>query len=377
MNGADPRPLIAHVVHRFDVGGLENGIVNLINRMPADQVRHAVIALTDCSTFADRIEREDVRCWSLGKKPGQDPAALYRLYRLFRRLRPDIVHTRNIGTIECQVPALFARVPVRIHGEHGWDTYDPDGRNPRYRMLRRALSPIIDRYVVLSSELEIWLRENVGINSKKVVRICNGVDLERIRPVQDRDFQAAQHNLTIGTVSRLSEIKDPLNTLEAFYHLRQRLPGGQGVRLTFVGDGPMHDAVAQRVNALGLSNSVDLVAAQDDVPGWLRRFDVFVLGSRREGISNTILEAMSAGLPVVATRTGGNPELVDEGVTGFLVPPESAEALAGALECYVKSPELRAEHGRAARRRAEERFSLRGMVDAYSSLYGELHGAKA
>jgi glycosyltransferase involved in cell wall biosynthesis len=139
----------------------------------------------------------------------------------------------------------------------------------------------------------------------------------------------------------------------------------------------MHDAVAQRVNALGLSNSVDLVAAQDDVPGWLRRFDVFVLGSRREGISNTILEAMSAGLPVVATRTGGNPELVDEGVTGFLVPPESAEALAGALECYVKSPELRAEHGRAARRRAEERFSLRGMVDAYSSLYGELHGAKA
>ena len=112
-----------------------------------------------------------------------------------------------------------------------------------------------------------------------------------------------------------------------------------------------------------------LVEAQRDVEPWLRQFDIFVLGSQREGISNTILEAMAAGLPVVASRTGGNPELVEHGTTGLLVPTSCTSALVDALARYVSSDDLRAAHGAAGRQRVEERFSLTGMIEAYESLY--------
>jgi hypothetical protein len=131
--GSNPA-LIAHVVYRFGIGGLENGIVNLVNRMPASRWRHAIVALTDvCPDFVQRIERPDVRCIALGKRPGHLVRDYPRLYRLFRELGPAVVHTRNLAALEAVVPAWAARVPVRIHGEHGWDMRDPVGRRVRYR----------------------------------------------------------------------------------------------------------------------------------------------------------------------------------------------------------------------------------------------------
>ena len=127
-------PLIVHVVFRFGIGGLENGIVNLINRMPQSQWRHAVVALTEVSAeFARRIERPDVRCIALGKKDGHLVREYPRLFRLFRELEPAVVHTRNLAALEAVVPAWAAGVPVRIHGEHGWDMQDPAGKRRRYR----------------------------------------------------------------------------------------------------------------------------------------------------------------------------------------------------------------------------------------------------
>src|SRR5690348_11336852 len=119
-------PLIVHVVYRFDIGGLENGIVNLVNRMPAGRWRHAILALTSVSMrFARRIERADVRYIELGKRPGHLLREYPRLYRLFRELQPSVVHTRNLAALEAVVPAWAAGVPVRIHGEHGWHHNDP------------------------------------------------------------------------------------------------------------------------------------------------------------------------------------------------------------------------------------------------------------
>ena len=127
MQRLDPRPLIAHVVYRFDIGGLENGVVNLINRLPEDRYRHAVVALTEVTDFRRRIVRDDVEFIALAKPPGQGIREWPALHRLFRQLRPSIVHTRNIAALEASLPALMAGVPVRIHGEHGWDSADPDG----------------------------------------------------------------------------------------------------------------------------------------------------------------------------------------------------------------------------------------------------------
>src|SRR5262245_26906963 len=112
-------PLVAHVIYRLDVGGLENGVVNLINSMPTDQFRHAIVCLAGYSEFYRRIERRDVPVFNLDKSPGNSPRMHWDLWRLFRRLRPRIVHTRNLAALEAQLPAALAGVPVRIHGEHG------------------------------------------------------------------------------------------------------------------------------------------------------------------------------------------------------------------------------------------------------------------
>src|SRR5688572_1793372 len=115
------RPLIAHVVYRFDVGGLENGVLNLINHMPVESYRHAVISLTDITDFQSRIERDNVELIALNKRPGHGMKVFPRVWSLFRRMRPSIVHTRNLAALEMAIPAWTAGVPIRVHGEHGRD----------------------------------------------------------------------------------------------------------------------------------------------------------------------------------------------------------------------------------------------------------------
>lgn len=158
-----PAPLIVHVIYRLDYGGLENGLVNLLNRMPAAQFRHAVICLAGFSEFRQRIVRQDVEVYSLDKRPGKDLGAYVRLWRLLRRLRPDIVHTRNLGTIDMQWVALLAGARRRVHGEHGWEVSDLTGRNAKSLRIRRACRYAIHRYVALSQDIAQWLRTSVHV----------------------------------------------------------------------------------------------------------------------------------------------------------------------------------------------------------------------
>ena len=170
----DPnRPmLIAHVVHRFDIGGLENGVVNLIDRLPESRWRHAVLALTEVSSaFTQRGQRQDVQYVSLHKSPGHLWKLYPRLVRLFRELQPAVVHTRNLAALEAVVPAWAAGVPARIHGEHGRDGKDPNGARRRYQWVRRAYRPFVSRYVALSQDLERYLRERVGVPEDRIVQL--------------------------------------------------------------------------------------------------------------------------------------------------------------------------------------------------------------
>jgi sugar transferase (PEP-CTERM/EpsH1 system associated) len=370
------RPLVAHIVFRFDYGGLENGIVNLVNGLPADELDHAIIALTEASDFRLRIRRADVKVYALNKRPGKDLGVYLRLWKLLRSLKPDIVHTRNVGTMDCLAVAWLAGVPVRIHGEHGWDVHDPDGANPKYRRVRRLFNPLVRRFVTVSRDLEQWLVERVGIDACKVVQICNGVDTQRFHPRRDavRDGLPLERFpagcIVIGSVTRLTEIKDPLNLVRAFLAARPALHAeGRDVRLAVIGDGPLRGAMEAEIAAANAGDYVWLPGSRDDVASLLRAFDVFVLGSLREGISNTVLEAMASGLPVIASATGGNLELVEHGVNGALIPPGDSAALAAALSSYVRDGARRAAHSAASRRRAEQHFSLGGMMNRYRELY--------
>jgi sugar transferase (PEP-CTERM/EpsH1 system associated) len=372
---SDNPPLIAHVIYRLAIGGLENGLVNLINKMPTDRFRHVIICADDFTDFRNRIVDKDVEVYALRKRPGNDWRAHMRLWRLLRRLKPAIVHTRNVGTIEYSVTAMLAGVRCRVHGEHGRDMFDIDGSNKKYALLRRIYNPFIHCFIALSKDLEGYLQDSVGIHSKKIVQLYNGVDCERF---VDKSLQKQSDNssaVRIGTVGRLQAEKDQANLVRAFAVLRDKavVAGLQvHLQLSLIGDGPDREKLESLVRELAIEENVEFLGARDDVPQLMQSLDIFALPSLGEGISNTILEAMATGLPVVATAVGGNPELVDEGNSGYLVPSADAESLAVALFHYIEQPDLIARHGKEGRRRIERYFSMDAMVNAYMEVYSRL-----
>lgn len=384
----DPRPLVMHVVFRFAIGGLENGVVNLINRMPRERWRHAVVALTDISpAFRQRVQRDDVLYFALGKPPGHGVRVYPQLFRLFRDRRPAIVHTRNLAALEAAVPAWAARVPVRIHGEHGRDASDPDGTNRRYRWVRKLYRPFVQQYVALSRDLERYLIEAIGVPAGRVEHIYNGVDSERFRPragaraaIEGSPFNDPAL-FVVGTVGRLEAVKDQTNLARAFVRALAMSPlAARRLRLVLVGDGPLRGEIETIVRAANAESLVWFAGERDDVPQVLRGLDCFVLPSLAEGISNTLLEAMASGLPVIATRVGANADLMEDGLSGRLVPRADPDALARELLAYLADPALTRRHGRAGRQIVERRFSLDRMVGDYEALYRKLlaaHGVVA
>ncbi len=369
-------PLVVHVIHRLAVGGMENGLINLINQMPADDYRHAIVCIDDFTDYRAHIQREDVPVFALHKRPGHDLGVYLRAWRLFRRLRPSIVHTRNLAALEFQLSAFLAGTPVRIQGEHGRDINDLHGANQRYLRLRRLLNPLVSRHVALSRDLQQWLVDSVGVDVTRIRQIYNGVDSGRFTPATVRRTLPAdfpEDALVIGTVGRMQGEKDQLTLVRAFILLVRKMGEmGERLRLVLVGEGPLREQAAGLLEEAGLRGQAWLPGTRNDTPALLQGLDVFVLPSLIEGISNTILEAMASGLPVVATEVGGNAELVVAGETGALVPAAQPEAMAAAIRGYLESPDLCRRHGAAGRARVESSFSMQSMVDGYRALYDEL-----
>lgn len=365
-------PLVAHMLYRLDYGGLENGVVNLVNRMPRERYRHAIVCLAGHGAeFRRRLQRDDVEIVSLDKKPGKDLAMYARAWRELRRLRPSVVHTRNLGTVDLQWVAWAAGVARRVHGEHGWEASDPAGSSPRSVRIRRACRPVVQRYVPMSQDLARWLHERIGVAPDRIRQLYNGVDIQRFTPVPET-AASRPASITIGTVGRLDPVKNQACLLESFAELCARQMSAGQLRLLVVGDGPLRGELEANAARLGLGGSVEFAGARSDTPDLFRRMDLFVLPSINEGISNTILEAMATGLPVVAARVGGNPELVHDGLTGRLYDPATQGALTQALGAYLGDASLRRLHGQAGRLRAVRDFSLDAMVQRYLDLYDEL-----
>jgi len=367
---------VVHVVDSLAVGGMENGVVNLINAL-SPGMHHTVVTMSAVGPLAERLP-DGVECLCIGKRPGIDVGAMVRLACLLRRLRPSIVHSRNWGAFDAIPAARLAGIPVVIHGEHGREATDPEGLDPRRNRLRRVFAPLVSRFVTVSFDLRRWLLTTVRLPAAKLVTIHNGVDVARFgggaRPAGRRALHLPAHAVVVGAVGRLDPVKDHAGLLRAFAVLRNDQRAGE---LVIVGEGPCRAELERHIQELGLSGHVHLLGLRQDVPVLLCGFDVFVLPSVAEGISNTLLEAMATGLPVVATRVGGNPELVEHGVTGALVSAGNPLVLAAALRCYLEDAGLREAHGTAARRRVLQHFTLEQMAQAYGELYVSVVSASA
>ncbi|MDP2961401.1 MAG: TIGR03088 family PEP-CTERM/XrtA system glycosyltransferase [Sulfurimicrobium sp.] len=377
-------PLIAHIVHHFRVGGMENGMVNLINQMPKERFRHVVICVDDFTDFRERIQRDDVEFYALAKPAGRDVSWYFRLWRLLRTLSPDIVHTRNLSAIEGQFVAAAAGIRARIHGEHGRDVFDLHGKNQKYNLLRKLARPFVKRYIAVSRDLELWLIQTVGVPPQRVSQIYNGVDCTLFHPREgERNIGpagfATETSLLIGSVGRMAEVKDYPNLVRAFIRLLEIDPSARlRARLVIIGEGVARENCLNLLREANAEQLAWLPGERTDVAELMRNMDLFVLPSLGEGISNTILEAMSCGLPVVATRVGGNPELVEDAHTGTLVPVSDPEFMAQTLLNYLQNENVVEAQGKAGRARIESRFSLQAMAQGYLSVYENvLPGAMA
>ncbi len=377
----DARPLVAHVMYRFDIGGLENGVVNLINHMPHGAYRHVVIALTDITDFRKRIIRDDVEFIALEKPPGHVLWIYPQLFKLFRKLRPAIVHSRNLGALEVVVPAWAAGVPVRIHGEHGRDGADLDGSSRKYQWVRRIYRPFVNYYIALSRDLEHYLTTKVGMPKEKVAQIYNGVDTQRFHPAGTRQpmagcpFADASFWL-VGTVGRMQTVKDQTTLARAFIRALEIAPElKESLRLVMVGDGPLRAQSQALLKQAGCDGLAWFPGERSDVPEILRGLDCFVLPSLSEGVSNTILEAMASGLPVIATNVGGNCELIDADCSGKLVPVGGVDAMAQSIVGYARDREQARGAGQSGRAAVERQYSMAAMVQQYQGLYDRLLSA--
>jgi sugar transferase (PEP-CTERM/EpsH1 system associated) len=373
------RPLrVLHVVDALTPGGVPTLLSRLVERTQGD-LEHAVCCLRELGQAADRLRAAGVPVHFLGKRNGHDWTLVWRIARLCRALQPRVVHTHNWGTIDGIIGARLARVPVVVHGEHGRDAANVAGEPSRRTLTRRALAPFIDRIVAVSDHLRDWQVDEVGIRADKVIVVRNGVGPYKPRNGADRERLRAAHGLSaagllIGAAGRLDSVKNYSLMLEAFRAVSARHPSA---RLIILGEGPQRPLLEKQIACSGLAARVHLAGHCEDVAEWLAAMDVFVQSSLMEGTANAILEAMAAGLPVVATSVGGTTEVVVDGDCGRLVPAGDGDALAEALAFYCSSASARTAHGAAGRARVERHYSLAATASQYTALYGELVGAKS
>ena len=367
---------VLHVVNRMDVGGTEAGIAKVIAGLGDSQFSHAVCTARGHNTAYVHQSGLDGRVFDATREEGKSQFLVRDFARIMKTYKPHIVHSRNWGAIEAVFAARLAGVPVAIHSEHGYELDMLDGLPLRRRLLRRAAYSLADAVFTVSSDLRTYHARQGWISPSRIRVLANGVDSQRFSPSKNRkaairaSLGLPANTIVIGSVGRLVPIKGHAALLDAAEILLQR---GIDLSVALVGDGSeLRQLRAKTAASPYLASRVHFLGASKDVADALTAMDVFVLPSISEGMSNTLLEAMSTGLPVVATRVGGNCELVEHRAAGLLFPVGDVRELAGHLERLAVDREYRETLGASARARILANYRLDSMLDNYRSLYKEL-----
>ena len=362
---------IAHTTGWLHFGGKENGIVNLVNSLDPDVFENYIFTFVGDGAFTERIDPRCCRVVELGDKLGGDYRLYFKLARQFRKHGIHIAHTHSWSTLlEGVIGAKMAFVPIIIHGEHG--TIKADSKAHIY--VQRFVWGLADRVLSVSHVLREQLCRTIGFPVERIHVIANGVDLSGFQPSQESiDYRAKlgvpADARVFGTVGRMVPVKAHPVLLDACRQVFREIPQAY---MLIAGEGPLRGDLDRIVKEYGIVDRVKFLGWQPDVQSVLQALDLFVLSSHSEGMSNTILEAMASGLPVVATAVGGNGELVNDGDTGLLVPPDDPPALARAITALLRDPESRSSMGLRSRQRVLQDFSLETMASNYARHYVEL-----
>lgn len=360
---ARTRIRVVHVSFGLDVGGQEKLLVEFARHADREAFELHFISLGDRGRLADDIEACGWGVTTMNMARGLRPKLLARMAFWMRRWRPDVIHTHDERSLFYSGPTarlLGIRRPRVVHTRHWWRL----NHARRTAATQTWLSRLTDRYVGVSNLVYEACR-NEGIAPGKLRTILNGIDMNRF------EYRGPHPGGPVVSVARLTRIKDIANLVRAMALVVRTIPSA---RAEVAGDGACLAELQALARELGVADHVTFLGEVRDIPGVLARAGLFVLSSQTEGIPLTLLEAMARGLPVVATRVGGVPEVVVEGETGLMVPPSDSEALAAGIRRVLADPGLGEQLGRAGRRRAEQRFDIRRMVGDYEAEYRELSG---
>jgi glycosyltransferase involved in cell wall biosynthesis len=348
--GVAPRgPLrLALLLQDLEFGGTQRYAVNLLHGLDRALFTPELWVLNAGDALEAEARATGARLVRLSSRPPGSPLALPPLARQLMSNRPDILYTLTV------VPNIWGRLFGRLAGvpalAAGFRTLQP-------KQWERLLWRASDRLICNAENLRQRAVSLHRVPPERVAVVPNSVDTEHFRP----DGRQMDGPPRLVSVARLVPDKAPEVLLEAFALVRRELPEA---RLTLVGEGPLLAQARRQLDELGLTGSVDIVTGCGEVRPHLAQAQAFVLASRREGSPNAILEAMASGLPVVAARTGGIPELVEQGATGLLVQPENPADFAQALLRLLRDRTLCAALGAAGRERAERLYSPQVIVRA-------------
>jgi sugar transferase (PEP-CTERM/EpsH1 system associated) len=373
----DRRPVpvrIMHVIDTLGQGGLENGVVNLIQRLDPTKFEHIVCTMRKLGINQARLPADRVHVLCLGG--GEQPNARVQvmpLVRAIRKAKPDIVHSRNWAGIEAVVAARWLRTCAVIHSEHGVEAMAVRRDPLRRRCFRRLSFHLADRVVTVSRQLRDLHAARTGFPAERITIIHNGVDTGRffaqpaLRARIREQIAIGPGEFCIGAVGNLFPVKDHKTLLEAVNQLHASC---KSWRLLLIGDGSESGMLRSFVDGHPEWKArVAFLGSRNDVPELLNAMDVYVLPSISEGISNSLLEAMATGVPVVVTDTGGNPEVVIDGRCGLLFPVAGVQRLTQHLLALATRHDMRQQLGNEAALRVRQNFSIDAMVTNYSRLY--------
>jgi len=356
------------------VGGAEEMVLNLVKHLP-ERFEPVVVCLNSAGPIGEEIRKTGVEFHVLGLTPGwRRPGDLIDIQQKLTLLRADIVHTFLLtASLYGRFAAMLARVPIII----GTEVNIYEQKNPWHIKAERWLMGHTDRVVVSAESVRDFYVEQVGADRDRIDVVYNAVDWAQLQATASRDEVRAGFGVPLdrplaGIIARLTEQKAHAHLFAAMATTK----GLEQLHLLVVGDGHLRDQLHTQAADLGLKDRIHFLGARRDLGNILSAIDLFVMPSLWEGLPLSMVLAMGAGLPVVATRVAGIPEVVHDGDTGLLVPPADPRALGAALVKLVHSPELRARMGSAARAFALPRFGVDGYVASITSLYDRLLAEK-
>lgn len=362
------RKKVLSIIGSLGLGGAERVVIDINKNLNKNIFEPIVCCLTTKGTFSSELEKKNIPVIPLFKKPKFDPMIIYKICKLIKKKKIDLVHTHLwSANFWGRIAAKISGIKTIIITEHSTDVW----KGKRHFIADRLLSYITNKIIVVSNKVKEFYIKKLRINPDKFITIYNGIDLSKFNINTDvkkkkKEFRVEPAEKVLMTIGRLEVAKAHNIFLKALVIVKEKIPN---FKAFIIGGGPLKEEIIQMTKQLDLTEKVIITGLRKDIPSLLSMANIFILSSTREGFPITLLEAMSMGIPAVVTKVGGNPELCLNEKTGFLVEPNNPQVLAAAIVKILTEPKLINSFSKNSRERVRSLFTDKIMVHKHAKLY--------